>query len=257
MSGIHESLLSLAVDIDDLVPLSGNPRVGDVAAIAASLEEFGQVKPIVVKSNDDGTATVIAGNHTVEAARRLGWKQIAAVNLSDMDDKRAITFALTDNRINELGTTNGELLHQAIGNVVDDYGDFLETLGWDAFEVAAMDEQYRYLDNDEPRETGYVAPVLIPRETEPPPISTTERKTQPSHIDAPTSVDIRDAVTRGSVSVGQAGTKAVVQYTLVFDDADQQRRWYDFLRWLRTDAGTEGSTTAEKLLYFLDAHANF
>lgn len=257
MSGIHESLRALAVDIDNLVPLSGNPRVGDVAAIRASLEEFGQVKPIVIKSNGDGTATVIAGNHTVEAAKRLGWKEIAAVDLSDMDEKRAVTFALTDNRINELGSTNGELLHQAIGMVVDDYGDFLETLGWDAFEVAAMDEHFSYLNDDVPHETGYVAPVLIPREVEPPPISTTDRKTQPSHIEAPSSVDTKDAVTRGSLSVGQAGTKAVVQYTLVFDDADQQRRWYDFLRWLRTDAGTEGDTTAEKLLYFLDAHANF
>lgn len=257
MNGIHESLLSLAIDIDDLVPLSGNPRVGDVAAIAASLKEFGQVKPIVVKSNDDGTATVIAGNHTVEAARRLGWKQIAAVNLTGMDDKRAITFALTDNRINELGTTNGELLHQAIGMVIDDYPDFMETLGWDAFEVAAMEEHYSYLNDDEPRETGYVPPVLIQRDPEPPPISTTERKSQPSHIEAPSTVDIKDAITRGSVSVGQAGTKAVVQYTLVFDNADQQRRWYDFLRWLRTDAGTDGETTAERLMYFLDAHANF
>jgi hypothetical protein len=57
--------------------------------------------------------------------------------------------------------------------------------------------------------------------------------------------------------VGAAGTKAVVQYMLVFDEADQQRRWYDFLRWLRTDSGTKGDTIAERILHFIDDHADF
>jgi len=42
---------------------------------------------------------------------------------------------------------------------------------------------------------------------------------------------------------------------LVFDDPEQQRRWYDFIRWLRNDPGYDGSTTAEKIMSFIDAHS--
>jgi hypothetical protein len=49
----------------------------------------------------------------------------------------------------------------------------------------------------------------------------------------------------------------VVQYTLVFDDADQQKRWYDFIRFLRNDPAYVGDTTASKLIDFVDAHADF
>lgn len=259
MSNIHDTLLTLAVDIDVLKPLAGNPRIGDVSAIAASLNEFGQLKPVVVRSNGDGTATIIAGNHTVEAAKKLGWKKIAAVWVEDMDERRAVTFALTDNRINELGSTNAALLHEAIVSVIDEYPDFMGTLGWDEFEMAAMDEQYDHFIANETKETGYVPPVLIPRDQRQTPMvpQTSERKSEPSHIEAPESIDRTDVITRGATSIGQSGSKAVIQYTLVFDSADQQRHWYDFVRWLRSDPGTDGETTAERLLNFLDSHADF
>ena len=259
MNKVHVNLKSLLVDIDSLVPLPGNPRVGNVAAIANSLDEFGQLKPVVVRDNGDGTSTIIAGNHTVEAARSLGWSEVAAVTVTDMDDKRAVTFALTDNRINELGSVNSALLHEAITSVFDEYSDFLDVLGWDEFEMASMEEQYDYFIASETRETGYVAPVLLPRSepTVPNQVQSTEMKSEPSHIVAPEKVDTHEAITRGATSVGQGGAKAVVQYTLVFDSSDQQRRWYDFVRWLRSDPGTDGDTTAERLINFLDAHANY
>lgn len=260
---IDPSLTSLAMPIESLVPLEGNPRKGDVDAIMASYDEFGQVKPIVVRPNDDGTATVIAGNHQTEAARRLGWTHIAAVPMNT-DDKRALAFALAENRTMELGHTDPVLLHDAIISVLDDYSETFVALGWDDFQLAAMDERATYLIESEASPTGYVPPVLVaqPGET-PPPISSPSVPTMPTpngdpqRIEAPSSVNTQDAVTRGSLSVGAAGTKAVVQYMLVFDDADQQRQWYDFLRWLRSDPGTDGDTTAEKLLNFVASHADY
>jgi hypothetical protein len=65
-------------------------------------------------------------------------------------------------------------------------------------------------------------------------------------------------VTQGSTSAGVSGsTRAVVQYSLVFDDPDQQRKWYDFLRWLRSDPGVDGETTAAKVINFIENHADF
>jgi hypothetical protein len=43
----------------------------------------------------------------------------------------------------------------------------------------------------------------------------------------------------------------------VFDSSDQQRHWYDFIRFLRSSTVYEGATTAERLMMFIDAHGDF
>ena len=63
----------------DLRPYHANPRRGDVAQIARSLSRTGQYRPIVVNA---GTKTgryreVLAGNHTLAAALKLGWSHLA------------------------------------------------------------------------------------------------------------------------------------------------------------------------------------
>ena len=96
---IAEPLRGLARPVDGLRTLEGNPRRGDVAAVKRSLQRFGQRKPIVAR--DDGT--VIAGNHTLLAARELGWSEIAVVGTDD-DDATAKAYALADNRTSALGS---------------------------------------------------------------------------------------------------------------------------------------------------------
>lgn len=102
---IADDLLPLARPIDQLHPLPGNPRIGNVEAVMRSYNTFGQRKPIVARR--DGT--VIAGNHQLEAAKRLGWTEIAVVYVDD-DDTTAQAFALADNRTAELGTYDNEAL---------------------------------------------------------------------------------------------------------------------------------------------------
>jgi ParB-like chromosome segregation protein Spo0J len=96
---IAEPLLPLVRPVADLRVLDGNPRRGDVQAVKRSLQRFGQRKPIVVR--EDGT--VIAGNHTLLAARELGWTEIAAVGTED-DEATAKAYALADNRTSALGS---------------------------------------------------------------------------------------------------------------------------------------------------------
>ena len=259
MNNIHESIRSLAVPLDSLVPLENNPRKGNVDAIMASYQEFGQVKPVVVADNGDGTMTVIAGNHQVESARRLGWTEIAVVKFEG-DSSRAIAFALADNRTNELGTTDSNLLYELIGEA-EEYADLFESLGWDDFEFALMDDMYD--DGTDDTQSGYVPPVIQPLLDDTPvaPVQPSAISTQNSdgetELSAPKGTDTDRAVTQGAPSVVNNGSNVVVQYTIVFDSSEQQRKWYDFVRWLKTDAGTDGSTTAERILNFIDAHANY
>ena len=261
MNNIHESIRHLAVPLDTLVPLAGNPRKGNVDAIMASYREFGQVKPVVIRRNTDGTATVIAGNHQVEACRRLGWTEVAAVELP-ADDARAVAFALADNRTNELGSTDDDMLYELLSRT-DGYDDLFETLGWDDFEFASMEDDYL-----NPDDNTYVAPVIREIDTTTPvstgspvmpPVTavTTTREDGETELVAPSGVNTSQAITQGAPSVVANPTRAVVQYTLVFDSADQQRKWYDFIRWLKSDAAYDGDTTAARLLNFIDSHANF
>jgi len=159
-NGIHESLKSLAVDINSLEQLEGNPRKGDIDAIAASYEEFGQVKPIVARKNDDGTMTVIAGNHQLQAAKRLGWDKIACIFLEG-DDKRAIAYALADNRTMELGYTDDDLLNNLLSTVSDDYITLWDNLGWDEFEIAAIDERATIREVENATGGAYIAPTIV------------------------------------------------------------------------------------------------
>ena len=287
-NGIHESLLSLAVDIDTLIPLDNNPRRGDVAAIMSSYKEFGQIKPIVIRPNDDGTATVIAGNHQLQAAKQLGWDKIAAVPY-DVDGERAIAFAIADNRTMELGYTEPELLNEVILELADVYPELMTGLGWDEFSTAEIEQKVIRQDNRviEPG-AGFVPPVITDNsgngftssgtgfdrygdsgddeedEYEPVPnrpsldrnaVTVTQTDDGKQRIDIRPGIDQNDAVIRGSTTVAPGSApQAVVQYTIVFDNTAQQARWYEFIKWLRSDSAVVGTTTAEKLIDFIDQH---
>lgn len=263
-NGIHPSLLAMAVDIETLLPLEKNPRIGDVDAIAASYAEFGQVKPIVAKQNDDGTATVIAGNHQLEAAKMLGWDKIAVVYL-DGDDARAVAFALADNRTVELGYSEPEVLYELITAVSDEYPELLEGLGWDEFEIAEYEQESLRNSSELSVSGSYVPPVLVPRQSEiggfddvaeiPEQNLVISRDVDgEKRIVAPPSSNQNDIAVRGSTMAAGAAQQAVVQFTIVFDNPAQQSRWYEFVRWLKNDPAIAGNTTAERLMDFIGQH---
>lgn len=114
-ANIHPTLSQLTVPVAGLQHYGKNPRKGDVAAIAHSLEVNGQYKPIVVRT---GTMEVLAGNHTLKAARELGWDQIAATFV-DVDDDRAARIVLVDNRTNDLATYDDAELQALLASLPD------------------------------------------------------------------------------------------------------------------------------------------
>lgn len=256
---IHDSLLDLIVPIDSIIPLPGNPRIGNIDAIAASYAEFGQLKPIVVFPNGDDTYTVIAGNHQTEAAKRLGWTHIAAVQkVGDKDE--AIAFALTDNRVSDLGRTDTLLLHEMLNDIVYVYPEVFDALGWDDFELAAIDsaiEETSEVGNG--ASSAYVPPSLISRPGDPLPsavaVGDVDNPDDQKFV-APSGMDQMAAVIGGLPSSNQIGErKASFQYSIVFDDGDQMKRWWDFVRWLRNSPAYDGETIGQQMISFIDAHS--
>jgi len=99
--------------IDDLTLDPKNARRHDdknLRAIAESLRQFGQRKPIVVWGS-----TVVAGNGTLVAARSLGWREILVARVpDDWDEARVMAYALADNRSAELAEWDDQVLTEQL-----------------------------------------------------------------------------------------------------------------------------------------------
>ena len=231
---VSKDLEHLLVPIEQLETLPGNPRKGNTTAIAASYKEFGQVKPLVAVNNEDGTGTVIAGNHQLAAAKQLGWTHVAVLHVP-FDHDKAIAFALADNRTSDLGEDDQTLLHEMLMSVVDEMPEFFEGLGWDDFEIASIETPSAGASSAVIANDGWTAPIMV----------------------EPTPETTQSLVTQGATATRSAGAKTNIQYTLVFNDAEQQAAWYSFLRYLKThpDFSTLPTTSAQ-VVAFLGKHVS-
>jgi len=134
----NEGLRRLLVAVSDLTAHPRNPRRGNVEAIRASLERFGQQRPILALP--DGT--VVAGNHTLRAAVDAGWTHIAVVR-SDLTQAEVEAYLLADNRTGDLGEYEDKMLAELLkpyydadalngtGYERDDVEELLTRLTWD------------------------------------------------------------------------------------------------------------------------------
>lgn len=254
MHNINQNLIDLAVDVLLLDPLPGNPRIGNVNAIMASYSEFGQLKPIVIKEQEDGRYVVVAGNHQLQAVKKLGWSHIAAVKM-DGETSNALAFALVDNRVADLGKTDPELLSAALNEVVYDFPELFDAVGWDDYEIASIEtgiEEVYSSVNDNGAAGAYIPPVIMT----PPPAGSHNGSSDQSHYAAPPEMDHNKAAAGGSPTTGGPGSKnAVFSYNIVFDDHLQMSRWWDFVKWLRAQPAYEGDTIAQKMMSFIDSHS--
>ena len=103
------------IPIDEPTPDPANARrhgERNLEAIIDSLKAFGQQKPIVV----DRRGIVVAGNGTLEAAKRLGWTEISVVR-SDLDPTQSTAFGIADNRTAELADWDDEVLRSLLDSM--------------------------------------------------------------------------------------------------------------------------------------------
>src|SRR5439155_8335241 len=88
----------------------------------------GQYRPLVVNRR---TGEVLAGNHTLEAARALGFERIA-VTYVDVDANAAKRIVLADNRTSDLAINDPEALAKLLQELPD--------LAGTSYDQRALDE---------------------------------------------------------------------------------------------------------------------
>jgi hypothetical protein len=104
----------------------------NIDSIAASLDKFGQQKPIVVNK----AGVILAGNGTYQAAVKLGWTEITVAQVPDnWDAKTQAAYAIADNRTAELATWDNPILLEALTDLPD---DLLAATGFNSDSIAAI-----------------------------------------------------------------------------------------------------------------------
>lgn len=119
----------ISVPIDSLTPDPDNARKHpeeNIEAIKASLREFGQRRPVVVQRNG---MVVRAGNGLLQAAKEMGWQDIAAIVI-DEDDATAIAYAIADNRTGELSIWDERQLNALLEQVEAEADDLINAVGF-------------------------------------------------------------------------------------------------------------------------------
>ncbi len=141
--------------IQELTPDPQNARKHDaenLKILAESLKKFGQRKPIVITESGQ----VVAGNGTLEAAKKLGWLEIEVVKVpKDWTPEMVRAFAIADNRTAELSEWNTEVLNAQLLE--------LEGSGWELedFGFITLEPSEALKEPDE--ENAYNQNVKIPQ----------------------------------------------------------------------------------------------
>ena len=254
---IIPGLAHLATPIELVRSLTDNPWEGDVEAMRISLRTLGQHRVLIANGNPEQGGEATLGNHMLLAARAEGWTHLA-VAWTDDDAATVKARAIVDNKMQSLGSVKDDIIVRWTSEAEEFYPVF-EAIGYDDFVIAEMEEAgFDYSETGR----GYIAPQLIDRDADEGVVSTEESVTyfdsdvsRGTHDTTPREASSEDAAVRGVGSTDEK-RKAVVNFTLVFSDADQQRRWYDFMKFLKRDTDGE-STTADLLMAFLESKADF
>jgi ParB-like chromosome segregation protein Spo0J len=122
------------INIEDLTLDPNNARKHNkknLEAIAKSLQQFGQRKPIVITQDN----VVVAGNGTLEAAKSIGCVRVPA----DWNEETIKAYALTDNRTAEMAAWDSTILLDQLREL-DISGWNVNDLGFKDFDLKTKDE---------------------------------------------------------------------------------------------------------------------
>ncbi len=130
-------LIIESVALSSLKPFKGNARLHDqrnIAAIKASLEDHGQVEPLLVRSD---TSEVVGGSGRLAAMKQLEWTECKVIRL-DIDERESEALNLRLNRTAEFATWDTPRLTEHLADLAN-VGIEPADLGWPDFDIGTED----------------------------------------------------------------------------------------------------------------------
>lgn len=153
------------VRIDRLRPLGRKTRKHpsyQIRKLTRSLREYGQIVPILV----DTAGAVVSGSAVVQAAKKLGLTQIAAVTISDLTEAQLRSLRLALNRLSEDASWDPRELSLEFSDLVQLDSNLDLTIS--GFDMGEIDILFRgQIDEDDVDDADGLPPIDPSR----PPIS--------------------------------------------------------------------------------------
>lgn len=121
-------------DVEALIPYALNSRTHSdeqVAQLAASIREFGFTNPILI----DPENNLIAGHGRLLAARKLKMKQVPAIVVTGLDDRKRRALVIADNKLALNAGWDEEALRVELQDLAGDFGDLM---GFSEDELVAL-----------------------------------------------------------------------------------------------------------------------
>lgn len=112
------------IPIEELVPYENNAKRHtreQIAAVEASIREFGFRAPCIVWRNDDGRPEVVAGHARITAAKNLGMKKVPCVSCDDLTDAQRRALTLSDNQTTMMTGWDEDLLSYELDTLSMDF----------------------------------------------------------------------------------------------------------------------------------------
>lgn len=146
--------------IEELTPYEKNARrhtSEDVKAIMASIKELGFNDPIGVWSDKN---VIVEGHGRLEAAKRLGMKEVPCIRLDALTDDQRRAYALAHNKTAELSEWDFDMLGEELESLegldfdMEDFGFEIEEdeSGTDTFDTRDPSCQHNVFENQELRQ---------------------------------------------------------------------------------------------------------
>ena len=134
----------IKIKTTDIKPYDKNPRKNDSAVdmVANSIKEFGFKVPIVIDNNN----VIIAGHTRLEAAKRLGMKEVPCIVADDLTPEQVKAFRLADNKVSEFSEWDYNELTLELVDINLDMAGF----GFDLaeFELDSFSDEFSLADGD-------------------------------------------------------------------------------------------------------------
>jgi hypothetical protein len=148
---------------DDLIPYARNSRTHSpeqVAAVAASIRQFGFTNPVLI----DGNNTIIAGHGRVMAAQSLGLPAVPCIRLGHLSDAQRRAYVIADNKLAELSGWDMATLAREVEDLMGESFD-VSLLGFGEDDLAEFLDEHGAdpVTQDEKRQKAEKLPVLLPR----------------------------------------------------------------------------------------------
>ncbi|WP_288319808.1 ParB/Srx family N-terminal domain-containing protein [uncultured Parasutterella sp.] len=133
----HEQKLKIVYrQVEDLIPYEKNSRTHSeeqIQKVVVSIKEFGWTNPILI----DEEQGIIAGHGRLEAAKRLGMKEVPVIELTGLTEAQKRAYIIADNKLALEAGWDEDLLREELDWLTQhDYS--AEVTGFDSEDLQSL-----------------------------------------------------------------------------------------------------------------------